>query len=486
MTTKMTPDDDLAHYNLHPVIHDDPKRGSVIPDLPDSWISHALVNPYRDEPVRAVRTICVHSKQRMYHTSCGVDETAFRLFFDQSNLYLFPDDQTTPPIGPISMGHPVPGRDMFSAHGLLSQGAGYLYNQPVDFFLGYSPQANGYSHTDHPDDMKTCNWVWGRKAASDHLLPLRWFFTNANNPCAIPYLGLFALATFETFTAGTDPDQLDGAADRCLRADPPSAALGSALRQATTSAEIHAAICDTLPDRPEFWKGATGLPGQIITGLHAPETGTKEPEWQNRMKMTGFTYQTAWHDPSEKLGDPAMPLRVYYEWPDTGVEDAHMLTHLSLDQSAWDDADHMNIYLDADGNDTFILYRSGDPGFLGHGKNGIVKYDWAAQDHGTARATLKDNPLICPGENLNITTLPNGDRHFWVWYTPGNKGVLFMEIPQKADVLLVLTDYYTYDMAPPAFPDGWHKEPPQRPSADHGGRTSGHGALAPPGLHQAG
>jgi hypothetical protein len=34
-----------------------------------------------------------------------------------------------------------------------------------------------------------------------------------------------------------------------------------------------------------------------------------------------------------------------------------------------------------------------------------------------------------------------------------------MEIPQKADVLLVLTDYYTYDMDPPAFPQNWWKEP---------------------------
>lgn len=79
--------------------------------------------------------------------------------------------------------------------------------------------------------------------------------------------------------------------------------------------------------------------------------------------------------------------------------------------------------------------------------------------HGSAKASLRDNPLICPGEVLNITTLPNDDRHFWVWYTPENKGRLFMEIPQKADVLLVLTDYYTYDMDPPAFPQNWWKEP---------------------------
>lgn len=70
-----------------------------------------------DEPVRAVRTICVHSKQRMCHMSCGVDDTAFRLFFDKGNLYLFPDDQTTRPIGPITMDHPVPHHAGSSAGG---------------------------------------------------------------------------------------------------------------------------------------------------------------------------------------------------------------------------------------------------------------------------------------------------------------------------------------------------------------------------------
>ncbi len=40
-----------------------------------------------------------------------------------------------------------------------------------------------------------------------------------------------------------------------------------------------------------------------------------------------------------------------------------------------------------------------------------------------------------------------------------------MEIPQKADVLLVLTDYYTYDMDPQAFPRDWWNEPPKTQSS---------------------
>lgn len=452
---------DLETYNLHPVIQDTPERGTPIPQMPDVWISGALVNPYYDDAIRAVRTICVHSKGQMFHQSFGVDEISFFLFYEGTDLYLIPHDCKSTPIGPIPTGAKVPGQDMFAAHGLLNQGSGYLYNHPVDFFLGYAPEANGYKGDSHPPDMQTCNWVWARKTQGSDCLPLRWFFTNANNPCGIPYLGMFALATFETFQANDAVDHLEWASELCKTAEAASADLIKALQSATDTKAFHSAIVYNLGGRPEFWKGAADLPGQIITGLSAATKGTVEPEWNKRIKMTGFTYQTSKHDPSEGLGDPAMPLRVYYDWPSTGIKDAHMLTHLSLNQHEWFDADHMNIFLDATGNDTFVMSRDGHAKFEGHDATGIVKYNWAAMDNGTAKAALKDNPVICPGEVVNITTLPNVERHFWVWYTPENKGLLFMEIPQKADVLLVLTDYYTYDMNPPAFPDDWWKEPPK-------------------------
>ena len=456
---------DLDNYNLHPVIQDTAERGLPIPQMPDAWISRALVNPYYDDEIRAVRTVCVHSKAQMFHQSYGVDETAFSLFFKDGDLYLMPHDRTTAPIGPIGMDVSVPGRNMFAVHGLLNQGSGFLYNQPVNFYLGYSPEANGYKGNTPPTAMQTCNWVWAKKTQKLECLPLRWFFTNANNPCGIPYLGLFALATFENFESSDAVDQLDWASDLCKSADAASASLISALQNAKDTKAFHGAIVDNLKNRPEFWQGSSEQPGQIITGLGPADKGTGEPEWDKRIKMTGFTYQTSKHDPSEGLGDAAMPLRVYYDWPSTGLQDAHMLTHLSLNQHEWFDADHMDIFLDAKGNDTFVTFQDGHTKFEGHDATGIVKYNWAAMDHGAAKASLRNNPLICPGEVLNITTLPNDDRHFWVWYTPENKGVLFMEIPQKADVLLVLTDYYTYDMDPPAFLKDWWMEPPKTQSS---------------------
>lgn len=388
---------DLDNYNLHPVIQDIAERGLPIPQMPDAWISRALVNPYYDDEIRAVRTVCVHSKAQMFHQSYGVDETAFSLFFKDGDLYLMPHDRTTAPIGPIGMDVSVPGRNMFAVHGLLNQGSGFLYNQPVNFYLGYSPEANGYKGNTPPTSMQTCNWVWAKKTQKLECLPLRWFFTNANNPCGIPYLGLFALATFENFESSDAVDQLDWASDLCKSADAASASLISALQNAKDTKAFHGAIVDNLKNRPEFWQGSSEQPGQIITGLGPADKGTGEPEWDKRIKMTGFTYQTSKHDPSEGLGDAAMPLRVYYDWPSTGLQDAHMLTHLSLNQHEWFDADHMDIFLDAKGNDTFVTFQDGHTKFEGHDATGIVKYNWAAMDHGAAKASLRNNPLICPG-----------------------------------------------------------------------------------------
>lgn len=211
MTETSQASPDLKDYNLHPVIQDTAKRGLPIPEMPEVWVSRALVNPYYDDEIRAVQTVCVHKKAQMFHQSYGVDKTAFFLFFEGSNLYLMPHDRATAPIGPIAMSTSVPGQNMFAMQGLLNQGSGFLFNQPVDFHLGYSPEANGYKGDAPPTVMQTCNWVWTRKTQETECLPLRWFFTNANNPCGIPYLGLFALATFESFEPSDAADQLDWA-----------------------------------------------------------------------------------------------------------------------------------------------------------------------------------------------------------------------------------------------------------------------------------
>ena len=463
MTTE-SDQETLRHYNLHPTIKNNGRIGDATPNLPEIWVATSLANPYVDDTVRAVRTVCNHANGRMLHESYGVDGTAFRLFYVGDELYLFTnedDRQQRRAVGPIPQPIAVPGADIFEQKGLENQGGGYLLNQKVDFHLGYSPNANGYEHTPPSEPTPVCNWVWAYP--DEHLMPLRWFFTNHNNPCDIPYLGYFALATFEIFQKGTEANNsLDWAAEWAETATAAPQALLEAMANVKTSKDFHDAIQANLGS--EYWQGQEGQAGKIITGL-GPAISQHEPEWNGRLKMTGFTYQTAHHPDNYPIGVPAMPLRVYYHWPKSGVADAHMLTHCSLDQYEWSDTDHLNIYLDANGNDTFIMKQDGSNEFMGHDKTGIVKYNWASQDFGTAKATIKDNPVICPGETLNITTLPNDQRHFWVWYTPDNKGQLFMEIPQMADVLLVLTDYYTYDLNPEEFPKDWWKEPAHNDSA---------------------
>lgn len=58
MTETSQASPDLKDYNLHPVIQDTAKRGLPIPEMPEVWVSRALVNPYYDDEIRAVQTVC--------------------------------------------------------------------------------------------------------------------------------------------------------------------------------------------------------------------------------------------------------------------------------------------------------------------------------------------------------------------------------------------------------------------------------------------
>lgn len=436
--------------------------GQVIWDMPARWRGVALLNPYQNDTIRAVETQCDHLQGIMLHRSVGVDDSAFRLLYAGDGLFILPSCGNAPPIGPIDLGRPVPGTDMFAKHDMRNQGHAPLMGQPCSFFLGWTPNANGFEHKGkHDEHAEVCNWVWWNNEMN---LPARWFFTNSDNPYGIPYLGMFALATFTDFERLQDGSHLLLLLEECTRdATAPPPGLGAAIQAAKSPKALHDAIADGLP--PEYSRtDIKGEAGRLVQGLEPAAPGTAKPGWVNRIRMTGFTYQTA-RQPKQTpnlMGNPAMPLRVFYDWSedDPSGEKAQMLTRVSLDQHSWDGAPYMDIHLDRNGNDTYVLEPGGPCYTLGHGPRGIVRQDWAKNDGGIAKARLVDNPVICPGETLDIIALQsNYDRWFWVWYTPGNKGQLFMEVPQKADVLLVLTDYYTYDMDPAPFPKGWSEHP---------------------------
>jgi hypothetical protein len=92
---------------------------------------------------------------------------------------------------------------------------------------------------------------------------------------------------------------------------------------------------------------------------------------------------------------------------------------------------------------------------------GLPKRHWARDGGGKPKAVIRDNPVLGLGETIHVTTIPSeGDRWFWVWYTPDNTGRLFMETPQFGDVGLVLTDYDSFDRTPPPFPVDAFTVPP--------------------------
>jgi hypothetical protein len=203
---------------------------------------------------------------------------------------------------------------------------------------------------------------------------------------------------------------------------------------------------------PDYDAGvSTGEAGRLVQGLMPAPSNAPIPSWSSRLCITGYTLPTA-EQPQAVSTDPstaALPIRVFYDWTNQ-----RMLTRASMSQHTFGGAPFDDMIL----NDriTYIVARmlDGTHKCMGTQPVGLPKPDWAIDDNAQPRAVIVDNPVLCPGQTINISVAPNPpDRHFWLWYTADMDGVLFIEVPQKGNVGLVVTDYYSFDHDPPAFPD---------------------------------
>ena len=128
-----------------------------------------------------------------------------------------------------------------------------------------------------------------------------------------------------------------------------------------------------------------------------------------------------------------MPTQVFYDWPRQ-----RMLTRFFLpDNQGVDDAI-------LTGSETFLVQRLPD----GHHKClkklpvGLPKPNWMTVDGGVCKGVLVNNPQLSPNRTTKLIVLPSTPgRFFWVWYTSLDQPILFMEVPQLCDVMLILTDY---------------------------------------------
>lgn len=425
------------------------------PRLPDRFSAIALMMPFQggtaDDPadsrgqVYAADVTYDWSVQAMRVAAHGVEGKPVDLLFVGAEMYVIDHraDGGLRFFGPMQADAPVPQTDWLAGRGIRCQGRGDVGGIACDWWLGWTPNANGLSPTDPQPPKGTqidvCNWIWTR---ADTGLPFRLFFNNVGNPYRLPVLGAYPMTYFTRFEP-VDRTQLPKlvhlAQQEAVRVPEGVAfpAPGRGLEDLYDA--MHARDGAFMAGAPA--DGAAGL----VEGLKPAAPGAPLPEWSPRMCMTGWTFPTA---KNPQFGTACMPIRVFYE-----DERDQMLTRAWLAVNDLDSADVMDMILH-DGA-THMVLRTPDGGFKCHGTKpvGPPYRDWAARDRGRPKAVIQDNPVLGPGRTLHITALPSTEgRWFWVWYTPDNDGVLFMEVPQKGNVGLVVTDYDVFDHAPPPFP----------------------------------
>lgn len=429
-----------------------PTGNAIPPLLPSRYTATMLGTPYRNGQVCAVRLLFQEASANfpdngMLIEFVGAQEGKLMVLYSGDKFYLM--SPTTNWVGPFDSTVSVPGTDWLRSLNLSLQGHGDLMSRACDWWLGYSPNQNGYVGTPPPTPAQVCNWFWLDSATG---FPFRMFFTSTGNPTGLPFIGTF----FSTLNV-TEFTPLISQEDAALFEAPttietPSPKLAEAAKSADTFDTLLAAVRTHAPELEHL----DGAPGDLIEGLGPPPPNPTAPFWSPRMWLTGYTFQTS--EPSGQYsGDDAMPLRVFYEYDANGK---HMLTRCALSQFGFETVDVMDIILSATGNQTVIRFPNGGHVVEPPGQFGLVKPNWAAQDNPVFRAQIDNNPVLCPGKTLIVTTLPSDhDRWFWVWYTQDGHGQLFMETPQCGDVGLVLTDYFSFDTDPPPFPPGWHTVP---------------------------
>jgi len=447
------------------------------PCLPRQFRAVALMQPYRGGTaahppegrgqIAVAEVVYDHSVAAMRVTVHPLEGRPVDLLFVGAEVYAI-DTLATGGLrflGPLATDTPVPPTDWLSGRAMNCQGQGGLVGVACDWWVGYTPNANGLSPTDPQPpggaEVLVCNWVWTR---SDTGLPFRLFFNNADNPYRLPVLGSYAMTWFTEFApvAETALPSLVQMARRDATPWPDGVAMPAPGQGMDDLAE---ALCAAVPG----WMAQAPDNGasRLVAGLKPAPPGAPLPVWSQRLCITGFTLPTA---KSAMFDAAALPIRVFY-----AAEPSRMLTRAALQADKFEGVRVMDMILHP--GMTHLVEREPDGRHkcLGTKPVGPPYPDWAARDGGQPRAVIVDNPVLGPGRTIVVSALPSTQgRWFWVWYTPDHDGILFAEVPQKGNVGLVVTDYDVFDHDPPPFPDDAFDVPPdcleQGATATSGGR----------------
>jgi hypothetical protein len=343
---------------------------------------------------------------------CELDQGAY---LNVGSATWFKTDPAGPWQGPVDRGWVTPAPSLLSDMGAQSVGTAPILEVDCSWWASASPCTNRCEEEGQDCPKTVGSWTWIR---SDMGVPWRMFFVDKSNPYKLPAIGSFAMLNWAVFAPGEQPE-LSGIVD---------AARNDAHRPA---GDMDAAPSALLARRSEVEDpGAREeAVGSLIPGLHLPTGPVNLPVWPDTLMLWASTIPTA-----ELTVNPTI---VCYDWPIT-----RMLTRLYDSQGGgFDD-------LILTGSTTYDISYAADGSHKCNGTEpvGLPRPNWPASDNGQVMAVIDGGTNLSPYGTTQLIALPSDQgRTFWIWYTdPGDRAVLFTEVPQLCDVGLVLIDYWGY------------------------------------------
>jgi hypothetical protein len=428
-----------------------PSNATVPPTLPSTWRAVALLTPWDDAQlvVATADTDSVNGTMRV--RAIGLEYGYLDLLFTKTGAYLVhtkaiggeaPDRL----IGPIATNTVVPATGWLAGAGLTCAGIGDALEASSSWWLGETTCQNGYVNGPPPPTPAKAGNIFNFHADTGY--PWRFIFVNPTNDYRLPVLGAYPIVHLPTFGPLPSEGQAelerlvglaatatapDGSVDVDTAADLENQLAGSAERMS----DADVGICKKLI--------ATLIPG-LTAG---PKSGTL-PFWPDRLFLTSFSNPTG-----QMPGAPPprpIPTQVFYDWPKR-----EMLTRLWVAPDTYEDA-----ILDSESTHVVLRKPDGTHACVKTLPVGLVKPKWASADMGAhCRAVITNNPQLSPNRTTNVCVMPSRPGQvFWTWYTNRDQAVMFIEVPQACDVMLLLTDYADWDPTPAAFDPSLFVVPP--------------------------
>jgi hypothetical protein len=391
-----------------------PAVAGAPPDLPTAFSAAALLTPFDGSQVAVASIKYDWSRQAMLVYIWGLAQ-GYAAYLNVGSETWFATDPGGPWQGPVDLGWVTPAPSLLSDMGAQGVGTAPILEVDCSWWASASRCTNGCEQ-EGPECPKTVgSWTWIR---TDTGVPWRMFFVDKGNPYKLPAIGSHAMINWATCTPGQQPD-LAPIADACLSAAHPPAD------------DVDPAPSALLARQPKTEDPAareTAI-GSLIPGLHLPAGPVDLPVWPDTLMLWASTIPTA-----ELTVNPTI---VCYDWPIS-----RMLTRLYDNQNGgYDDL----ILTDST---TYDVAYAADGSHQCNGTEpvGLPRPNWPASDNGQVMAVIDGGTNLTPYGTTQLIALPSDHgRTFWIWYTtPGNRAVLFTEVPQLCDVGLVLIDYWGY------------------------------------------